>query len=208
MVTKRRIVLNPLLCSICKLPDHWAHNCKYSWFRHRDAPAAERPGTSLRVETQDSQPSPAASNDVGQPSSPQLFSGSSPSSTSASSSASSTTQTSSQHTDDYNNDSDDDKDDGNDIDNDDDNKGPNEDNDDNMDDKGHEEDNDDGMDVSLTSGVLPTDSEEQMIMAAAAVSQENNELTNQVRIKDELVRLKIVSHVLVRKNANCSPDGF
>ena len=180
----------PLLCSICKLPDHWAHNCKYSWFRHRDAPAAERPGTPLRVETQDPQPSPAASNDVGQPSSPQLFSDSSPSSTSGSSSASSTTQTSSQHTDgDSNNDYDDDKDDGDDIGSDDgdkgpdegnddsmDDKGPDEDNDDNMDDKGHEEDNDDSIDVSLNSGVLPTDSEEQMIMAAAAVSQENNEL--------------------------------
>ena len=164
--------VHPLRCSICKLPDHWAHNCKYSWSRHRDAPAAERPGTSLSVETQDSQPSPAVSNDVGQPSSPQLFSGSSPSSTSGSSSASSTTQTSPQHTDvDYNNDDNDDKDDGDDIDND-----PDEDNDDSMDDKGHEEDNDDSMDVSLISGVLPTDSEEQMIMAAAAVSQENNEL--------------------------------
>ena len=181
--------VQPLRCSICKLPGHWAHNCKYSWSRHRDAPAAERPGTPLSVETHDSQPSPAVSNDVGQPSSPQLFSGSSPSSTSGSSSASSTTQTSSQHTGgDLNNDNDD-KDDDDDIDNDDDDKGSaedsddsmddkstDEDNDDNTDDKGHKEDNDDGMDVSLVSGVLPTDSEEQMIMAAAAVSQENNEL--------------------------------
>ena len=167
--------VQPLRCSISKLPGHWAHNCKYSWFRHPDAPVAERPGTSLRVETQDSQLSSAAPNDVGQPSSPQLFSGSSPSSSSGSSSASSTTQTSSQHTDgDSNNDNDDDKDDGDDIDNDDDDKGPDED-DDSMDDKGHEEYNDDSMDVSLISGVLPTDSEEQMIMAAAAVSQENNE---------------------------------
>ena len=157
----------PLRCCIRKLPGHWAHNCKYSWFRHRDAPIAERPGTSLSVEMQDSQPPSAASNDVGQPSSPQLFFGSSPSST---------TQTSPQHTDDHDNDNDDDKDDGDDIDNDDNDKGPNEDNDDNMDDKGHEEDNDDSIDVSLNSGVLPTDSEEQMIMAAAAVSQENNEL--------------------------------
>ena len=176
--------VQPLRCSICKLPGHWAHNCKHSWSRHRDAPAAERPGISLTLETQDSQPSPAVSNDVGQPSSPQLFSGSSPSPTSGSSSASSTAQTSSQHTDgDPNNDNDDDKDDGDDTDNDDDDngsdegsddsmddKGSDEDNDDNTDDKGHKEDNDDCMDVP------PTDSEEQMIMAAAAVSQENNEL--------------------------------
>lgn len=178
--------VQPLRCSICKLPGHWAHKCKYSWARQRDAPVAERPGTSLRVETQDSQPSPAVSNDVGQPSSPQLFSGSSPSSNSGSSSASSTTQTSSQHTDDHKNDTDDDKDDGDDTDNDDDDKSPDEDSDDSMDDKGHgedkddgmddKEDNDDSMDVSLISGITPTDSEEQMIMAAAAVSQENNEL--------------------------------
>lgn len=96
--------VHPLWCSICKLLGHWAHDCKYSWIRHRDAPVAERPGTSLRVETQDSQLLSAASNDVGQPSSPQLLSGSFPSSSSGSSS---TTQTSPQHTDgDYNNDDD------------------------------------------------------------------------------------------------------
>ena len=77
-----------------------------------------------------------------------------------------------------------------------------------MDDKGHEEDNDDSMDVSLNSGVLPTDSEEQMIMAAAAVSQENNELHESSTNKRRASPPKNRSHVLVRKNANCSPDGF
>lgn len=41
--------------SICKVSGHWAHNCKYSWICHRDAPVDEWPGTSLITEMQDSQ---------------------------------------------------------------------------------------------------------------------------------------------------------
>lgn len=171
--------VHALLCSICKSSGHWAHNCKYSWIRHRDAPVDERPGTSLASEMQVSQPLPAAS-DVSEFSSPQLLFGSSSSSSSGSSSSSPATQSSPDRMDDDvindgddhdGNDGNDDKDDGDDNDGD----------DDNNDDDGDDDDgNYDDMDVNKTDdscipGDSPTVSEQQMIRAVARVTQENSD---------------------------------
>ena len=152
-------------CSICKTTGHFASKCQYTWPRehiHRDAPADDRPGTSLSTDVQESQPAPPVSGGAPEVSSPPLLeSGSSSSSSSTGSSGSSPSSSSSQpspqpidNDDDDDKDTDDDDDDG----------------DNNMDDDtqpGAER-----MDDS-TPAKSPTHSEELMINAATAYTQNN-----------------------------------
>ena len=168
-----------LLCSICKRPNHWARNCEFSWSRphHRDVPLSDRPGSSLTIETHDSQPPlPAAvpdsqppfsaSDDISEPASPQLLSGSS-SSSSGSSSSSSTTQPSPQSSDLHGDDKQDNDDDGDD--------------DDSMDASQPDDLTDASQpDADRTGDSIPanspTNSEELMIVAAAIHTQNDVEL--------------------------------
>ena len=157
-------------CSICKTTGHFASKCQYTWPRehnHRDAPVDDRPGTSLSSDAQESQPAPPVSGDVPEVSSPPLLesgSSSSPSSTgsSGSSPSSSSSQPSPQRMDNDDDDKDTDDDDGDD----------NDDGDNNMDDD--TQPGAEGMDDS-TPAKSPTHSEELMINAATAYTQNNTD---------------------------------
>ena len=162
--------VHDIRCSICKTTGHFASKCQYTWPRehnHRDVPVDHRPGTSLTSDVQESQPAPPVSGDAPEASSPLLLesgssSSSSPTGSSGSSSPSSSSQSSPQPMDKDDDDKDTDDDDGDD----------NDDDDNNMD---HDtQPGAERMDDSIPAK-SPTYSEEQMINAATAYTQNNTD---------------------------------